>query len=147
VGKPVICAVDGESDIARVVRNNGLGYVVRPGSVSGLSEAIKKAMSLSEDERSGMGSRSRQVATSVYSMDSAFMRISSLIEKTVNNSATEDLDWLAGKMREVASTADKELSSLGEKGEAFGRSHYSKSQRVKHLAGVVTSSAAHYGNK
>lgn len=61
--------------------------------------------------------------------------------------APEDLDWLASKMRAVAYMSNEELSALGEKGKAFGRTHYSKAQGVQRLADIVTSSATHYVKK
>lgn len=58
----------------------------------------------------------------------------------------EDLDWLADKMREVASMTNEALSALGEKGKAFGLAHYAKTQGVKRLADVVISAATHHDN-
>lgn len=55
--------------------------------------------------------------------------------------APEDLEWLASKMREVVCMTNEELLALGEKGKEFGRTHYSKTQGVQRLAGIVTSSA------
>jgi glycosyltransferase involved in cell wall biosynthesis len=60
---------------------------------------------------------------------------------------SEDLEWLAGKMKEVASIATEELAVLGKKGMAFGKAHYSKTQGVQRLAGIVTSSAPRHDNK
>jgi glycosyltransferase involved in cell wall biosynthesis len=55
--------------------------------------------------------------------------------------APEDLAWLASKMREVVSMTNEELSALGKKGKEYGRIHYSKTQGVQRLAGIVTSFA------
>lgn len=60
--------------------------------------------------------------------------------------APEDIDWLANKMKEVASMTNEALSALGEKGKVFGLAHYSKSQGVQRLANIVTSCATLHDN-
>lgn len=60
---------------------------------------------------------------------------------------SEDLVWLASKMRDVACMTNEELSILGAKGKAFGRAHYSKIQGVQRLASIIISSATNHDNK
>ena len=52
---------------------------------------------------------------------------------------SENLPWLAGKMRTVASLKASELQAYGQNGLQYGRANFSKSQGVSHLAELVIS--------
>jgi colanic acid biosynthesis glycosyl transferase WcaI len=65
-GKPIIALVSGCSEVAMVVREEGIGWVVEPGQVEKVVQALQTA---SKDMRqlSEMGARARQAAEVEYS--------------------------------------------------------------------------------
>jgi colanic acid biosynthesis glycosyl transferase WcaI len=64
-GRPMIAAVDGDSEQATVIREEQVGWVVRPGDGSGLAAAIRAAKSNST-ELAAMGHRARAAAAKKY---------------------------------------------------------------------------------
>jgi glycosyltransferase involved in cell wall biosynthesis len=66
-GKPIIAMVDADSEIGQLVRTEGIGWVVSPGDVTALINAIKEAKSnlglLDE-----MGRKARKLAQSKYTL-------------------------------------------------------------------------------
>jgi colanic acid biosynthesis glycosyl transferase WcaI len=70
-GKPVIVAADEQSEIARVVREERIGWVVAPRSPVMLRQAIENA-SRCPEELAMMGSRARKVAEAKYSNSDAY---------------------------------------------------------------------------
>lgn len=66
-GKPIIAAVDEESELALVVREEGLGWIVPPGDPERFAEAVMEARSR-PDLVADMGKRARAVAESKYPM-------------------------------------------------------------------------------
>lgn len=65
-GKPIIALVSGCSEVAMVVREEGIGWVVEPGQVEKVVQALQAAR---KDRRqlSEMGARARQAAEAEYS--------------------------------------------------------------------------------
>jgi colanic acid biosynthesis glycosyl transferase WcaI len=71
VGKPVICAVSRENDVARLVEENRLGVVVEPGSARALAEAIRSMRRLPAADLVAMGRRARRAALERHSLQAA----------------------------------------------------------------------------
>jgi glycosyltransferase involved in cell wall biosynthesis len=66
-GKPVLAVADPDSELARVVLEEGVGWVVAPGDLAGLVEAIGAAAD--PGARAEMGRRARDAAVAKYSYD------------------------------------------------------------------------------
>ena len=67
-GKPIIAVADSESELARVIREEDIGWVVAPGDFDGLNAAIKSAQS-DPDRLLRMGHRARRAAETKYSFE------------------------------------------------------------------------------
>jgi colanic acid biosynthesis glycosyl transferase WcaI len=70
-GKPVVVAADDASEIARVVREEGIGWVVPPRSPALLVEAIREA-ACSPGRLEEMGARARKAAETKYVDDGRY---------------------------------------------------------------------------
>jgi glycosyltransferase involved in cell wall biosynthesis len=67
-GKPIIALVSESSEVARVVREEGIGWVVEPGEVEKTVQAIQAARE-NRGQRLEMGAKARQTAETKYSPD------------------------------------------------------------------------------
>jgi len=84
-GKPLIAVTDAESELALVVREEGIGWVVRPGDAAGLAQAILEAYANPFILRE-MGVRARAAAVTKYSPELVLMRYQRLFESLENES-------------------------------------------------------------
>lgn len=76
-GRPLIAVMDEDSEVARVVREEGIGWTVQPGDTDGFVEAVVAARAQS-DCLSAMGGRGRAAAETTYAFDTilhAYMRL------------------------------------------------------------------------
>jgi len=80
VGRPVICAVSEGSDIAKLVRDGEVGWVVSPADVEGLTAAIREAEAKGPEWRHRIGQRARALAESRFSMSRAAGEFDRLLE-------------------------------------------------------------------
>ena len=71
VGKPILCAVRDDSELAAVVREWDVGLVVEPGSPKALAEGVLRLRSLGTERLRDMGRRARELALERYSLDVA----------------------------------------------------------------------------
>lgn len=78
-GKPILAIADNESELAMVVSEERIGWVVNPGDREGIIAAIKEAKSNS-NELIAMGQRARQVAETKYSLESVIEKYNTLFE-------------------------------------------------------------------
>ena len=69
-GRPVIVAADADSEIASVVRDNRLGWVVAPAAPEQLASAIREAC-LQPEQLKAMGDRARELAHRLYRFERA----------------------------------------------------------------------------
>jgi len=53
----------------------------------------------------------------------------------------EQVRWLAAKMTEVAALPAADLAAMGQRGRTYGLEHFSKSEGVRKLAGIVLAAA------
>jgi colanic acid biosynthesis glycosyl transferase WcaI len=67
-GKPIIAVTDSESELARVIREEDIGWVVAPGDYDGLNAVIKSAQG-DPDRLLRMGYRARRAAETKYSFE------------------------------------------------------------------------------
>jgi colanic acid biosynthesis glycosyl transferase WcaI len=65
--RPVLAAVELESEVARIVRGHACGTVVEAESPSALAEGIRRAFAAPVAERVAQGERGRQTCTTAYS--------------------------------------------------------------------------------
>jgi len=65
-GKPIIAITDEDSELAMVILEENIGWVVGPGDVAGFISAIQEAKNNLE-ELIAMGIRARQAAEDKYS--------------------------------------------------------------------------------
>jgi len=77
-GKPIIAAADTVSELAQVIREEDIGWVVEPGNVAALKSAIIEAMG-SPDRLIQMGLRARRVAETKYSFERANASYTNLV--------------------------------------------------------------------
>lgn len=84
MARPVIASVPAESDVARMIEDERLGWLVRPGNAQSLAGAIRRAAALPVGERRAMGARARRVAEERHSTQSAVERFSALFDALTN---------------------------------------------------------------
>ena len=68
--RPIIAVADAESELASVVREEGIGWVVAPGDTDALVEALRSARD-QEEARREMGCRARRAALEKYTFAKA----------------------------------------------------------------------------
>jgi colanic acid biosynthesis glycosyl transferase WcaI len=81
-GKPIIAAADPDSELARLIREEDIGWVVAPGDAPGMARAILEA-SGQPDALAAMGRRARSAAETKY----AFPTIISAFVQVMENDA------------------------------------------------------------
>jgi len=78
-GKPLLAAVDLDSEVATLVKAESVGWVVQPGQVDAFVSAILAAKS--DPERlEQMGRRSRELAESKYSFENVLAQYSAFLK-------------------------------------------------------------------
>jgi glycosyltransferase involved in cell wall biosynthesis len=85
-GKPIIALVSESSEVARVVREEGIGWVVEPGAVENTVQAILEAK-MNRQLLLQMGARARQTAERKYSPEFIFNQFDAILSL----SAAEDI--------------------------------------------------------
>jgi colanic acid biosynthesis glycosyl transferase WcaI len=78
VGKPVICSVPADTDVAALVKREQLGLVVPPEDPDALADAIVQFSAISQSDRAASGQRARVVAEERYSLPSGLLRFDRL---------------------------------------------------------------------
>lgn len=73
VGKPILAMADPESELARVIREEGIGWVVDPGDSGGLVRIITEA-ARARETLAAMGERARAAAAGTYSYEAIIRR-------------------------------------------------------------------------
>ena len=85
VGKPVLCSVSDDSDIANLVRSNDIGIVVPPGDVSGISGGIVQLASMGRAELTRKGVKARELAVQAYSLPRALSDFKRVFKTVIGN--------------------------------------------------------------
>ncbi|MGI9091632.1 MAG: glycosyltransferase family 4 protein [Gemmatimonadaceae bacterium] len=80
--RPIIAVCDDDAEIARVIRERRIGWVVPPGDTAALAAAVTAAAS-SPDECAAMGARARAAAEGEYSSDQVLERYASALASVV----------------------------------------------------------------
>jgi len=78
-GRPVLAVADASSEVAMVVREEGIGWVVEPEDAEALVAAIEEVVG-QRDQLAAMGAKARRVAEEKYSYDAALRRYEALFE-------------------------------------------------------------------
>ncbi len=78
-GRPVVAAVDGASDIARVVEDSGCGVVVPPGDAQALAAALRRLHS-DPEELIRRGELARRYAEHHFGRQAGSARLASVVE-------------------------------------------------------------------
>lgn len=84
-GKPILAVADAHSELARVVVEEQIGWVVPPGDVDGIIAAVRAASAMDRAEFDAMGARSREVVVRKYSqaaVNSAYVQLAIQLERT-----------------------------------------------------------------
>jgi glycosyltransferase involved in cell wall biosynthesis len=77
-GKPIVAAADADSELAQVVLEERVGWVVEPGRPERMAQAILAAREATE-ERTAMGTRARAVAEQKYTLDNVIAAYRALV--------------------------------------------------------------------
>lgn len=77
-GKPILAAADADSELARVVQEEQIGWVIPPGDSDAMTAVIVEAHSSSERVEA-MGARARKVAETKYTLQAVIAAYSDLI--------------------------------------------------------------------
>ena len=64
-GKPIIAVADDDTELAMMVRENGVGWVVTPGDAEELASVLRQAEAPTA-ERTSMKDRAREAAVRIY---------------------------------------------------------------------------------
>ncbi len=78
VGKPVICAVPAQADVAALIQGEQLGLVVPPEDPAALADAIQHMSAIERSSLVETGRRARAVALERYSLEGALTRFNKL---------------------------------------------------------------------
>lgn len=84
-GKPIIALVSESSEVARVVREEGIGWVVEPGAVGNTVKAILEAKT-NRELLLQMGARARQTAERKYSPECVFNQFDAVLSQPLKTS-------------------------------------------------------------
>lgn len=79
-GKPILAVADENSELARVIREEGIGFVVPPENPESLVQAIQAAQNQPE-QLAAMGARARAAALAHYRFESILQRYEALMEE------------------------------------------------------------------
>jgi colanic acid biosynthesis glycosyl transferase WcaI len=83
-GRPIIAVADATSELARVVQEEKIGWVIPPGSAEGIAATIRQAKE-NERDRIAMGAQARLAATERYSyggvISAYYAALSQIVEK------------------------------------------------------------------
>jgi len=85
-GKPLIGVTESDSELAFVIREEAIGWVVQPGDAAALARAISEARA-DPDRLKQMGLRARVVAETKYSRQVVLAQYASLVESLANESS------------------------------------------------------------
>ncbi len=80
VGKPIIAAADGESELAQVVEEEQIGWVVSPDDVDALVDAVLEA-SADPHRLTEMGRRACEAAKTKYDFDRVIERFAAIVDE------------------------------------------------------------------
>jgi glycosyltransferase involved in cell wall biosynthesis len=81
-GKPLVAMADADSEIATLIREENVGWVVRPGDVDGLVRVLQEAeRSVRGPEGSRIGARARAAAVERYPLERALSAYRALVEE------------------------------------------------------------------
>jgi glycosyltransferase involved in cell wall biosynthesis len=72
-GKPILALVEPNSEVARVVDEEGVGWITRPGDAEGLKQTVLEIVQ-SRERLAGMGEAARRAAETKYSVEVALTR-------------------------------------------------------------------------
>jgi colanic acid biosynthesis glycosyl transferase WcaI len=81
VGRPVICAIGAQSEIAQIVETHKIGFVVSPGDSAGIVQALLDFTQISPPETIAMGTRARRTSVDLYSLSRAIQDFDELFSK------------------------------------------------------------------
>jgi len=70
VGKPILALTEADSEVARVILEDNIGWIVSPGDSETLLQKIKEIYQKREQLKA-MGNRARNAATNKYSLETA----------------------------------------------------------------------------
>lgn len=85
MGKPVLIGVEGEA--GSIVSGSGAGFVVEPGNVEALSDAMIELARMSPEARAAMGARGRKAYVEGFSFASAIQNTSRTVEAAAAGAA------------------------------------------------------------
>jgi len=87
-GKPILAVADAESELALLIQEEGVGWVVETSMPALIAEAVVNAKSDSDALRH-MGERARRAAEEKYSYDSVIQKFRTLLEEMSGQKKTE----------------------------------------------------------
>jgi glycosyltransferase involved in cell wall biosynthesis len=88
-GKPIVAMADPDSELARVVREERVGWVVDPGDLPGLVGALRDAKAGLHGELAEMGRRARTVAAERYPLSRVVSAYQALIDDVAASPSCE----------------------------------------------------------
>lgn len=86
-GRPVLAAVDSDSDTATLIRSGDFGLVVNPGTPQAILEGIEESFR-EPDRLDTWGKRARSVFDEQFSRTAQTLKISEILTKTMNGFAS-----------------------------------------------------------
>ena len=65
--KPLLLIADDHSEIARVIKDNRIGWIVQPNDPEALKNALEDIQKIPQEELRQLGRKARETAESLYS--------------------------------------------------------------------------------
>lgn len=81
--KPVIAAVDYDSDTAEAIKNANCGWIVEPENALALKDIMQKTLNMSKEEMTNMGLKGRDYALRHFSKKSNLPKLVRIIEEII----------------------------------------------------------------
>ena len=77
-GRPLLASAEADSDVARLIRESGVGMCLEPGDAQGLASAVL-TLTVDPEGRQAMGSRGRTLAEQQFSRDKVSNQIREML--------------------------------------------------------------------
>ena len=84
-GKPLLLIADETSEIALLIKEHGLGWVVPPGEPDTLVETLKKIATIPREELEAMGQHSREIAKQYFTPETILPQYTDLFMQNMKN--------------------------------------------------------------
>ncbi|MFT3922617.1 MAG: glycosyltransferase family 4 protein [Myxococcales bacterium] len=103
-GRPVLASAEPTSEVARVLRAHGCGWLVAPESGEALAEGIVRALGTSPKERTRLGEAGRTACKVHYSRTAMTARYAEVLQRAARRAGAEQTETLPASRPHLATS-------------------------------------------